>query len=49
MDNDNRDPDGYTPDDIVDRLHRTVQNGVYGIDYTVNPGDKEQKFKGRGS
>ena len=45
MDNDNRDPDGYTPDDIVDRLHRTVQNGVYGIDYTVNPGDKEQKLR----
>lgn len=45
MDADVRDPDGYAPGDIVERLCRTVSNGTYGIDYTVRPGEKEQKLR----
>ena len=29
------DPDGYSPNDIVDRLHRCIDSGIYGMDYTI--------------
>lgn len=45
MDTNTRDPDGYTPGDIVERICRTVSSGTYGIDYTVRPGEKEQKLR----
>lgn len=45
MDINSRDPDGYTPEDVIERIIRTVNEGTYGIDYTVRPGDKEQKLR----
>lgn len=40
----NIDPDGYSPNDIVDRLHRCIDSGVYGLDYTILPRDKNEEF-----
>ena len=37
-----KDPDGYGPSDIVSRLHRSIENGIYGIDYTIIPRDKNE-------
>lgn len=38
------DPNGYGPDDIVDRLHRCIDSGVYGIDYTIIARPKNEDF-----
>ena len=45
MDINSRDPDGYTPGDVIERIIRTVNEGTYGIDYTIRPGNKEQKLR----
>ena len=38
------DPDGYGPKDIVDRLRRCIETGVYGIDYTILARDKNEEL-----
>ncbi len=38
------DPDGYSPDDIVGRLHRSIDSGIYGLDYTIIARDKNESF-----
>ena len=38
------DPDGYSPNDIVDRLHRCIDSGIYGMDYTILARDKNEEF-----
>ena len=38
------DPDGYSPNDIVERLHRCIDSGVYGLDYTILARDKNEEF-----
>ncbi len=39
-----RDPDGYSPNDIIDRLHRFIDSGIYGLDYTIEARDKNEEF-----
>ena len=41
----NRDPIGYSPDDVVERLHRHIRANVYGIGYTVKPTDKNSQLR----
>ena len=38
------DPDGYSPNDIIDRLHRCIDSGIYGLDYTISARDKNEAF-----
>ena len=38
------DPDGYSPKDIIERLHRCIDSGVYGLDYTILSRDKNDEF-----
>ena len=40
----NIDPDGYSPNDIVDRLHRCIDSGIYGMDYTILARNKNEEF-----
>lgn len=40
----NIDPDGYSPNDIVERLHRCIDSGTYGLDYTISARDKNEEF-----
>lgn len=39
-----RDPDGYSPNDIIDRLHRCIDLGVYGQDYIISAREKNEEF-----
>lgn len=41
------DPDGYRPDDIINRLHQRIDSGVYGYDYTISARDKNEDFYAR--
>lgn len=38
------DPNGYSPKDIISRLHRYIYSGVYGIDYTIIPRFNNEDF-----
>ncbi len=38
------DPDGYSPNDIIERLKRCIDSGVYGLDYTILARDKNEDF-----
>ena len=40
----NTDPDGYSPSDTIARLHRTIDSGKYGIDFTIDPRPKNEKL-----
>ena len=42
MPNISTDPDGYGPDETVQRLHRFLDSGLYGIDYTIICRDKNE-------
>ncbi len=39
-----RDPDGYSPNDIIERLHRCIDSGVYGQDQIISARDKNEEF-----
>ena len=39
-----RDPNGYSPSDIVNRLVNCISSGYEGINYTVIPRDKNEKL-----
>lgn len=39
-----RDPDGYSPDQIIERLHNRIDSGVYGLDFTISARDKNEEF-----
>lgn len=39
-----KDPNGYSPSDIVNRLVNCISSGLEGIDYTVIPRDKNEKL-----
>ncbi len=38
------DPDGYNPNDIIQRLKRLLESGKSGIDYTIIPRDKNESL-----
>lgn len=38
------DPNGYSPDDIIERLRRYIDSGRNGIDYTFLYRDKNEEF-----
>lgn len=40
-----KDPQGYAPKDVVERLHRNINNSVYGIGYAVKPSAKNSKLR----
>ena len=44
MRNISTDPDGYGPEDIVARLKRCIDTGIYGIDYTISSRDKNEEL-----
>ncbi|MCR5511018.1 MAG: hypothetical protein K6F54_08735 [Lachnospiraceae bacterium] len=38
------DPDGYGPSEIISRLCRCIESGVYGLDYTILPREENEEF-----
>lgn len=40
-----KDPSGYEPADVVERLIRCVRDGKYGLDYTIYPTEKNEKLR----
>ncbi len=38
------DPDGYSPSDIIKRLHTCIDSGTYGLDYIIDCRDKNEEF-----
>ena len=40
------DPDGYSPSDIIDRLHACLDSGTYGLGYIIDCRDKNEEVYG---
>ena len=44
MDSISKDPNGYSPGDIIARLKRCIDSGIEGIDYTFKQRDKNEEL-----
>ena len=44
MNETSKDPNGYSPGDVIARLQRCMNSGIEGLDYTFKQRDKNEKL-----